>query len=154
MNIIDEVGAIFQQRGMDFKSQLRNVCVLIKDKNEHFDWVGFYLVDRTKKNLRLEAYCGEPTQHDRIPFGKGICGQVAESNQAYIASDVALENNYLSCSPKVKSEIVCPILIHDKNVGQIDIDSHTKNAFGSKDEILLKKICSIVAKYFPSNFEV
>ncbi|MCY4161732.1 MAG: GAF domain-containing protein [Flavobacteriaceae bacterium] len=154
MDIIQKVRKIFQQNELDFKRQLQNVCALLKTQKEHFDWVGFYLVDQSKKNLRLVAYSGEPTQHERIPFGKGICGQVAESNQVFIVPDVVAENNYLSCSPKVKSEIVYPILINDKNVGQIDIDSHKKNAFDSNDERLLKNICHTVTKYFPSNFVI
>ncbi|MCY3998691.1 MAG: GAF domain-containing protein [Flavobacteriaceae bacterium] len=151
MKITNEVLAIFQRTDLEFKGRLQKICELLAKYNQAYDWVGFYMVDQSKKTLSLEAYYGESTQHTEIPFGKGICGQVAESNQVFISPDVTLESNYLSCSPKVKSEIVYPILINGKNVGQIDIDSHQKNAFNSKDERLLKDVCGVVAKNFPAN---
>ncbi len=151
MSITDKVFTIFQQSDLDFKGQLQKICELLAKQNQAYDWVGFYMVNPSKKTLCLKAYYGESTQHTEIPFGKGICGQVAETNQVFISPDVTLESNYLSCSPKVRSEIVYPILINDQNVGQIDIDSHQKNAFNSRDEFLLKGICELVAKNFPTS---
>ena len=59
--------------------------------------------------------------------------------------DVSEQENYISCGWKVKSEIVIPILVNEKNIGQIDIDSHTANIFTEKDELLLEYICKKIA---------
>jgi GAF domain-containing protein len=82
-----------------------------------------------------------------IPFGKGICGQVAVSNETLIVSDVSAESNYISCGWKVKSEIVIPVFVDGENIGQIDIDSHTLDAFDENDEEILNFVCEEVAKF-------
>ena len=57
-------------------------CELYHDVNG-FDWVGFYFADHKNKELILESYIGDKTDHNKIPFGKGICGQVAISNKNF-----------------------------------------------------------------------
>ncbi|WP_408024839.1 GAF domain-containing protein, partial [Tenacibaculum sediminilitoris] len=89
----------------------------------------------------------EPTEHTIIPFGKGICGQVAVSNEKFVVQDVNEQDNYISCGWKVKSEIVIPIFVNGENIGQIDIDSHKVNPFTEDDESLLEYICEKVATF-------
>jgi GAF domain-containing protein len=98
-----------------------------------------------KNELVLGPYAGNPTEHTTIPFGKGICGQVAVSNQNFVVPDVKAQDNYIACSLTVKSEIVIPIFVNGKNIGQIDIDSNTLNPFTKGDEVFLEFICTKVA---------
>ena len=93
----------------------------------------------------MAQFTGEPTDHIIIPFGKGICGQVAVSNENFIVQDVSEQDNYISCGWKVKSEIVIPIFVNGENIGQIDIDSHTANIFTKQDEELLEFTCKKVS---------
>jgi len=125
---------------------LQNICNLLKQEIEYYDWVGFYFKNGYKNELKLAQFAGEPTEHTIIPFGKGICGQVALSNQNFVVQDVASQDNYISCGWKVKSEIVIPIFVNNINVGQIDIDSHSVNPFTKDDENLLEFVCEKVAK--------
>ncbi len=128
--------------------KLKSICELLSEKVEHYDWVGFYISDNSKKELILGPFVGEPTEHVRINFGEGICGQAAEKRELFTIQDVSKEDNYLSCSPKVKSEIVVPIFKNEKIVGELDIDSHKTNPFTNKDKDFLEKICKMVAKIF------
>ena len=114
--------------------RLEQVCRLLQRSNPHYDWVGFYFADPEKRVLHLGPFVGEPTNHTVIPFGKGICGQVAENNENFVVPDVEVQDNYIACSINVRSEIVVPLFVDGKNVGQIDIDSHSPNAFGEDDE--------------------
>lgn len=117
------------------------------DNVSHYDWVGFYLVDKTRENeLVLGPFEGEPTEHVRIPFGRGVCGQVVELGKTFIVQDVSKETSYLSCSPKVKSEIVVPIFKNGEIVGELDVDSHALSPFTGEDRVFLEKICEIVSK--------
>ena len=125
---------------------LQNICNLLKQEIEYYDWVGFYFKNGDKNELKLAQFAGEQTEHTIIPFGKGICGQVALSNQNFVVQDVASQDNYISCGWKVKSEIVIPIFVNNINVGQIDIDSHSVNPFTKDDENLLEFVCEKVAK--------
>ena len=96
--------------------------------------------------MKLGPYVGAKTDHTIIPYGKGICGQVAVSNETFIVPDVKLQDNYLSCSIDTKAEIVVPIFKNGENIGQIDIDSHTIDPFTKEDLELLKWLCNEVSK--------
>lgn len=129
-------------------NKLQNICKLLKEDTAHYDWVGFYFVDRQNPNeLILGPFEGAPTEHTRISFGQGVCGQVAEDERARIVQDIAQEENYLSCSIDVKSEIVVPIFKKGKFIGEIDIDSHTIAAFSGEDEVFLKMIAEKVSEF-------
>jgi GAF domain-containing protein len=122
---------------------------LLSANIESFNWVGFYLPNPDKENeLVIGPYVGEYTDHTHIPYGRGVCGQVALSRQTKVVQDVSQEENYLSCSINVHSEIVAPILKDGKFVGQIDIDSHTKNAITPELHDLCETICEEMAARF------
>ena len=124
---------------------LQNICNYLKQEIDYYHWVGFYFKNGDKNELKLAQFAGEPTDHVIIPFGKGICGQVAISNENFIVPDVTAQDNYISCGWKVKSEIVIPIFVNGENIGQIDIDSHTVNPFSKDDEILLEFVCEKIS---------
>lgn len=125
--------------------KLTQVCELLQTSLPTYNWVGFYFANEAERTLHLKAFAGEPTDHTVIPFGKGICGQVAESNANFLVDDVSAQDNYIACSIHVKAEIVIPLFKNGKNIGQIDIDSHTPNAFSTDDEQFLEWVNSEVA---------
>ena len=122
------------------------ICDYLKQEIDYCHWVGFYFKNGDKAELKLAEFAGEPTEHTIIPFGKGICGQVAISNKNFVVPDVNAQENYISCGFKVKSEIVIPIFVDGENVGQIDIDSHITNPFSETDEQFLEFVCEKVAQ--------
>ncbi|PCI36160.1 MAG: histidine kinase [Flavobacteriaceae bacterium] len=126
-------------------NKLQAICDLLESQISYYDWVGFYFKNGNLNELKLAEYTGEETEHTIIPFGKGICGQVALSNENFIVQDVQDQDNYISCGWKVKSEIVIPIFVNGENIGQIDIDSHTVSPFTTADEELLEYTCKLVA---------
>lgn len=129
--------------------KLQEVCQLLADKIEAFDWVGFYIVDpEADRELVLGPYVGEPTDHVRIPFGKGICGQAAETLETFVVQDVNEASNYLSCSVHVKAEIVVPVMQGDKFIAELDVDSHTKGSITEEHQELLEEICEMIADLF------
>ena len=128
----------------DLEFKLQQICDLLESQVSYYDWVGFYFKNEDKEELKLAQFTGEETEHTIIPFGKGICGQVAVSNKNFVVQDVSKQENYISCGWKVKSEIVIPIFVNGENIGQIDIDSHTPDIFSSKDEELLEFVCKKV----------
>ena len=133
------------EKSFTTEDTLLYICELLKSNVPHYDWVGFYFRNGQKKELILGPYAGTPTEHTSIPFGKGICGQVAVNNQNFVVPDVQAQDNYIACSLTVKSEIVIPIFVNGENIGQIDIDSKTLNPFTKADEVFLEFICTKVA---------
>ena len=130
---------------LTINQRLLNICELLETNIDYYNWVGFYFKNGDKHELKLGPYVGEPTDHTIIPFGKGICGQVAVSNQNFVVPDVKAQDNYIACSITVKAEIVIPIFVNGENVGQIDIDSHAVSPFTPEDEQLLEYVCGKVA---------
>jgi len=125
---------------------LTKVCEALRSTIPYYNWVGFYFANHEAQTLHLKAFAGEPTDHTVIPFGKGICGQVAVSNENFVVPDVAAQDNYIACSITVKSEIVVPLFKDGKNIGQIDIDSHTPDPFTKEDELFLEWVNEQVAR--------
>ncbi|MEX0904465.1 MAG: GAF domain-containing protein [Balneolaceae bacterium] len=131
------------------ENKLQAICVLLDREIEVFDWTGFYLVAPDEERmLELGPYVGEETEHTRIPFGKGICGQAAETLDTFVVQDVNSAENYLACSIHVQSEIVVPIMKGDEFVGELDIDSHTKDAITPELTVLCEKICKELSSAF------
>jgi GAF domain-containing protein len=117
-----------------------------------YDWFGFYVARRAEALLDLGPFVGEPSDHVLIPFGRGICGQAAESGETFVVDDVSSASNYLACSLKVRSEIVVPVFAPLKPgsgerefLGEIDIDSHEVAAFGAEDREFLEGLASLIA---------
>ncbi len=140
-----EVSKLLSQAEVDVEERLRQLCDLLRAKVAWYDWVGFYFKNGDKNELKLGPYSGAETDHTIIPFGKGICGQVALSNQNFVVPDVSAQDNYIACSITVKAEIVVPLFVNGENIGQIDIDSNTPDPFSSDDERFLEFVNREVA---------
>ena len=130
-------------RGTD----LQKWTVEVLDKQiQYYNWTGLYWMNDLKGQLELGAYVGEATDHTSIPYGRGICGQVAISGATFEVPDVHAQDNYLACSLATKSEIVVPIYMEEKLIGQIDIDSHELDPFTAEDHALLEWIAEFIAE--------
>ena len=132
-------------RSSSLDATLKEVCELLKTSIPYYDWVGFYFKNGEKEELKIGPYAGATTDHEIIPFGKGICGQVAVSNKNFVVADVSSQDNYIACSLSVKSEIVIPLFVNNVNIGQLDIDSNTIDPFTQEDERFLEFVCESVA---------
>lgn len=140
-----EIKEIITKNDTSVDDRLLAICELLESNIPHYNWVGFYFKNGDKNELKLGPYVGAPTDHTIIPFGKGICGQVAVSNQNFVVPDVSAQDNYIACSITVKAEIVIPIFVEGENIGQIDIDSNTPDPFTEEDERFLEFVCNHVS---------
>ncbi len=140
----DNIDRVINSDSSD-REKLETVVRLLHDGVDHYDWVGFYIASPAEKKLSLGPFSGAPTEHTDIGYGQGVCGQAAERKDTFIVADVSQENNYLSCSPEVRSEIVLPIFSNDELVGELDIDSHRVSAFTEEDEEFLDDVCRLVS---------
>ncbi len=147
--LLPEARAILAQP-QPFDQRCLELCRLLATHVPHYAWVGFYWVaSDAERALLLGPYVGEPTEHVRIPFGQGICGQAAVTLDTFVIQDVSQETNYLSCSPAVRSEIVVPILRNGQFLGELDIDSHHLAPFTPDDRTFLEQIAALVAAAAP-----
>lgn len=127
--------------------ELQKSLVQWLDKEvSYYNWTGFYFMNDEKQQLEIGPYVGAYTDHTVIPYGRGICGQVAMSGKTFEVPDVHAQDNYLACSLATKSEIVVPIYKGENLVGQIDIDSHELDPFTQEDHDLLEAVANFVVQ--------
>ena len=138
----------FAETASDLKS-LQEFCVrIIAERLLYCNWVGFYMLDRGYENvLVLGPFHGAPTEHVRIPVSQGICGAAVAQGETVIVADVSADPRYLACSIETKSEIVAPIRVNGKIMGEIDIDSHTLNAFGPEDRSFVEECAALIGQF-------
>jgi GAF domain-containing protein len=147
-NLKPQIAEIVSKNERSRDQKLLEICQLLEQNISYYTWVGFYFANHETQTLHLGPYVGAPTDHTEIPFGKGICGQVAESNQNFVVPDVTAQDNYIACSFTVKSEIVVPLFVNGINIGQIDIDSHIIDPFTAADEKFLEFVNQQVAQLY------
>jgi GAF domain-containing protein len=146
---LDALGA----KATSTDSLMKSIVTLLHEKLNRYNWVGFYMLELNgdPNILVLGPYCGTMTPHTRIPLNQGICGAAASSGKTIVVDDVNADSRYLACSLETKSEIVVPVFVKGKVVGELDIDSHFPAAFGPEDRKLCEHAAAILGKYAESH---
>lgn len=132
---------------------MKAITDLLHNKMLKYNWVGFYMLEpgANPPVLVLGHYQGAMTPHTRISLNDGICGAAASSGKTVVVDDVKSDPRYLACSLETKSEIVVPIFVSGKVVGELDIDSHFPAAFGPEDRDLVEHCAQLVGKRLESS---
>jgi GAF domain-containing protein len=142
-DVLTGVRAAIAQAPSYPEAMLQAVNVL-KDQMPDYSWVGIYVLEGHE--LILGPYRGKPSPHTRIPLNQGICGAAASGKETIIVDDVDADPRYLACSLETRSEIVVPIMREAHVLGEIDIDSDKKAAFGPADRDLLEAVAALLAR--------
>ncbi|MDD3612711.1 MAG: GAF domain-containing protein [Clostridiales bacterium] len=125
----------------DWLANLSNAAALLYNMMDRINWAGFYLLKGS--DLVLGPFQGKPAC-TRIPIGKGVCGTAAEKRQVQLVEDVDRFPGHIACDPASRSEIVLPIIVDDRLLGVLDIDSPIKARFDHKDAAGLEDFVSIL----------
>jgi GAF domain-containing protein len=102
-----------------------------------YDLVSIFLVDQSRKTAELVEVAGYGANQDlrlevKLEVGaKSIVGWVTQNNQPRIASDVALDPEYLKLdfSAQTQSEVCIPIAFSGEVLGALDVQSNLVDAF-------------------------
>ncbi len=128
----------------NFIANLSNASALLNVFLDNTNWVGFYLIDETKQDmLVLGPFQGLPACV-RIPFGRGVCGTAASTQDTQLIADVHAFPGHIACDAASQSEIVVPMVVDGKVIGVLDIDSPIKDRFDELDKVYLEKFVSIL----------
>lgn len=130
---------------------MSDIVKLLHQNMLKYNWVGFYMLEKSEPVLALGAFEGAMTPHTRIPLNQGICGAAASSGKTVVVDDVNSDSRYLACSIETKSEIVVPVFVKGRVVGELDIDSHFHAAFAPEDRELVEHCAAVVGKYLEAH---
>jgi len=104
------------------------------------NWAGLYL--RKGGELVLGPFQGQPACV-RIAIGKGVCGTAAEQRQTILVDNVHDFPGHIACDSASNSEIVVPLIAHDKLLGVLDLDSPAFARFDDEDARGLNELAEI-----------
>ena len=120
----------------DRESLGRAAVAAIRTAMPQASWVGIYWLEGSE--LTLGPFEGPATEHTRIAVGQGVCGTAVAKDEDVVVEDVRALDNYLACSPTVRSEIVVLIRARGQVVGQFDLDAESVGAFSDDDLCVLR----------------
>jgi GAF domain-containing protein len=130
-------------RGVGGEGLLRLAAARMRAAGPPYTGVYMYMV--RGNDLVLEAFDGRPTEHTRIPVGRGICGRAVAERRDLNVPDVNRAEDYLACSVETRSELVVLIRRHDEILGQIDIDSDVVGGFPPHEEAAVRAVADALA---------
>ena len=83
----------------------------------------------------------------QMPLNQGITGAAAAERRTIRVVDVRLDPRYINCEGdvEVRSELVVPLLLQDRLIGVLDLESTTPHAFTAEHERLLNILGSYIA---------
>jgi L-methionine (R)-S-oxide reductase len=114
----------------DAVANMANVAALLWESLPDLNWAGFY------RNVGGELVLG-PFQGRaaciRIPFGKGVCGTAAATQEPQCVEDVNAFPGHIACDSASTSELVVPIVHEGRLIGVIDLDSPRRARFDGED---------------------
>lgn len=109
------------------------------------------LVDHTQGELILqiaegypdELWNGLPAQsRQRLSWETGLAGRVARLGRALLIRDVTLEPDLPPADVDARAELAAPIMIEDRAVAVIVLDSTRSNAFGEDELAFIRALCA------------
>jgi sigma-B regulation protein RsbU (phosphoserine phosphatase) len=132
---------------LDLDTTLRRVAELVRKVIDYEIFAILLLHERTQ-DLRFRFQVGYPaelTERLTIKVGEGVTGIAAQRREAVLVHDVSQEPQYISAVPGVRSELAVPLIVKNRVIGVIDIESVHPNHFTEEHKQLLTLIGSRMA---------
>jgi len=132
---------------LDLDTTLRRVAELVR-KVIDYEIFGILLLNEKTQELYFRfqvGYAREIAERMRIKVGEGVTGIAAQRREAILVDDVSTDRRYISAVPNVRSELAVPLIVKNRLIGVIDIESPQPNHFTEEHKRLLTLIASRMA---------
>jgi sigma-B regulation protein RsbU (phosphoserine phosphatase) len=103
------------------------------------------LNDADELEIKLAVHFGEKRDVPRVKLGEGIVGYAALHKEPVLVTDVAQDPRYIRVVPDVRSELAIPMLVKDRCIGVVDLESPELDAFSKRDVEILSLLASQAA---------
>jgi sigma-B regulation protein RsbU (phosphoserine phosphatase) len=112
-----------------------------------FDAFSILLLDSERRVLihRFSERYDQRVDLNNIPVGKGITGAAAESREIVRVADTAADPRYIASHPDIRSEIAVPLMVQDRVVGVMDLESERMGYFTEEHARLLSFLAPQIA---------
>lgn len=119
----------------------------------NYDAFGVFLVDRTQEpgvlKHRFSARYDQRVHLDNIPLGKGITGAAVDARQPVRVADTGADERYIVSHPNIRSELAVPLIVQDRVVGVLDVESE-RIAYFTEDH---QRMLALLAPQIASSVE-
>ena len=132
---------------LDLDTTLRRVAELVR-KVIDYEIFAILLLNEKTQELRFRfqvGYTKEVAERTRIKVGEGVTGIAAQRREPILVDDVSKDPRYISGVPNVRSELAVPLIVKNRLIGVIDIESPQANHFTEEHKRLLMLIGSRMA---------
>lgn len=103
------------------------------------------LNDSGELEMQLAVQYGEKVQVPRVRLGEGLVGYAALHGEPVLVADVSQDPRYIKLVPDVRSELAIPLLLKDRCIGVVDLESPELDAFSKRDVEILSLLASQAA---------
>jgi sigma-B regulation protein RsbU (phosphoserine phosphatase) len=113
-----------------------------------YEIFGILLLNEKTHELRIRfqvGYAKEVAERIRIKVGEGVTGVAAQRREPILIGDVTTDPRYISGVPNVRSELAVPLIVKNRIIGVIDLESPQPNYFTEEHMRLLTLIASRMA---------
>ena len=113
----------------------------------NYDAFSILLVDAEKQVLRhrFSVRFDQRVVLDNIPLGKGITGAAAESRQPVRVVNTLQDPRYVAWHPEIHSELAVPLIVQDRVVGVLNLESERIGNFTEEHQRTLSLLAPQVA---------
>jgi len=131
---------------LDLQTLMQRVADMVRAVIDYRIFAILLFNDRTQ-DLRVRFQIGHTSEAERmrVPVGSGIVGTAAASRAAVLVHDVLTEPNYIEAAPGVRSELAVPLIIKNKVIGVLDLESEKLAFFTQEHQRLLEIVASRMA---------
>jgi len=100
---------------------------------------GILLLNQEQGELEMKfaVQYGEKVDVPRMRLGEGLVGYAALHKEPVLVPDVSQDPRYIALVPDVRSELVIPMLLKDRCIGVLDLESPELEAFTKRDVEIL-----------------
>jgi len=132
---------------LDLDTTLRRVAELVR-KVIDYEIFAILLLNEKTQELYIRFQVGYPREvadRMRVKVGEGVTGVAAQRREAVLVDDVSQDPRYISAVPNVRSELAVPLIVKNKVIGVIDIESPEPDHCTEEHKRLLTLIASRMA---------
>ena len=122
---------------LDVDELLTRIAQLTKRLIEYRTFGLFLLTDSSELEIKVAVKYGETVHIPRIALGEGLVGYAALHKEPVLVPDVSQDPRYIKVVDDVRSELAIPLLLKDRCIGVIDLESPEPDAFSKRDVEIL-----------------